>query len=70
MTIEQIIAELNAMDVDGETMERIIREVGMAQQMHRQLTLSSPMSHTEALLEEMKELERQMINFENSVGFL
>ena len=60
MTKEQIILELKAMDVDGETMQHIIEEVGMKEQMHRQLIMSSPTWRTEEILEELREV-RNMI---------
>ncbi len=42
--------------VDGETMEYILREIGMEWQMLRQLMLSAPMEQVEYLLEEKKDL--------------
>ena len=36
--VEEIIAMLQHMDVDGETMEYIIKAVGMEEQMQHQLT--------------------------------
>ena len=42
--------------VDGETMEYILREIGMEWQMLRQLILSAPMEQVEYLIEEKKEL--------------
>ena len=42
--------------VDGETMEYILREIGMEEQMLRQLMLSAPMEQVEYLMEEKKEL--------------
>ncbi|MBM4225224.1 MAG: hypothetical protein FJ167_10660 [Gammaproteobacteria bacterium] len=41
-------------DVDGETMEEIIRGVGMEDQMLRQLILSAPIEQIECLMEEKK----------------
>jgi len=41
-------------DVDGETMEEIIRGVGMEGQMLRQLILSAPIEQIECLMEEKK----------------
>ena len=38
--VEEIISMLKHMDVDGETMEHIIRSVGMEEQMVRQLFLT------------------------------
>ncbi len=39
-------------DVDGETMEHILRGIGMETQMLRQLMLSAPMEQIEYLIEE------------------
>ena len=43
-------------DVDGETMGYILKEIGMEEQMLRQLMLSAPMEQVEYLMEEKKEL--------------
>ena len=43
-------------DVDGETMGYILKEIGMEEQMLRQLMLSAPMEQVEHLMEEKKEL--------------
>ena len=43
--------------VDGETMQYILREIGMEWQMLRQLILSTPMEQVEYLMEEKKELD-------------
>jgi hypothetical protein len=43
-------------NVDGETMELILKEIGMEWQMLRQLMLSAPMEQVEYLMEEKKEL--------------
>ena len=37
-TVEQVIKLLKHINVDGETMEHILEEVGMTEQMLRQLT--------------------------------
>jgi hypothetical protein len=42
--------------VDGETMGYILKEIGMEEQMLRQLILSAPMERVEYLMEEKKEL--------------
>ena len=42
--------------VDGETMGYILKEIGMGEQMLRQLMLSAPMEQVEYLMEEKKEL--------------
>jgi hypothetical protein len=50
--VQNIIKMLNEMDVDGETMEYIINQVGMEQQMLRQLIMSSPIEWSVRLLNE------------------
>ena len=40
--VEEIIAMLRHMNVDGETMQYIIEEVGMTDQMLRQLVMNNP----------------------------
>ena len=47
-----VIAYLDAMEVDGETMEYILGEVNMREQMLRQLIMSSPLEEVQNLLEE------------------
>jgi hypothetical protein len=54
-TVDTVITYLVAMDVDGDTMEYIIKEVGMKQQMLRQLIMSSPLNEVQTLLEEKLE---------------
>ena len=54
-TIYGIIQELKSIEVDGETMEYIIKEVGMEYQMLRQLMLTLPIEEIENLVEECKE---------------
>lgn len=44
-------------DVDGETMEHILRAIGMEGQMLRQLILTAPMERVEWLMEEKKLLQ-------------
>ena len=43
-------------NVDGETMELILKEIGMEWQMLRQLILSAPMEQVEYLMKEKKDL--------------
>jgi hypothetical protein len=53
-----VVTLLNTIEVDGETMEYIIKKVGMEEQMMRQLILNSK-THTffiEELLKEKLEL--------------
>jgi hypothetical protein len=55
---DKIINDLKGLDVDGESMQHILKEVGMEDQMHRQLIVSHASAEsTEALLEELKELK-------------
>ena len=54
---EVVIIYLNSIeDFDGETMEYIIEEVNMREQMLRQLIMSSPLEEVQKLLEEKLEL--------------
>ena len=50
--VQNIIKMLNEMDVDGETMEYIINQVGMEQQMLRQLIMKADGKYIFALLNE------------------
>ena len=54
-----VIHQLKAMDVDGETMQYILKQVGMEWQMLRQLMLKAPMEQVEYLVAEKKDLEGQ-----------
>jgi hypothetical protein len=51
-----IIEELKKMDVDGETMQYILKKTGMEDQMLRQLIMTLPLEQTEYLIEERKDL--------------
>jgi hypothetical protein len=51
-----IIEELKKMNVDGETMQYILKKTGMEWQMLRQLVLTLPLEQTEYLIEERKDL--------------
>ena len=55
--LDQIILQLKQVDVDGESMEYIIREVGMEDQMLRQLLLKADMELVQELVEEKALLE-------------
>ncbi len=48
----EIIHKLKEMNVDGETLEYIIRRVGMDDQMLRQLIMTSPLEQTLQLVQE------------------
>jgi len=56
-TVESVIATLKHINVDGETMEYILKQVGMDWQMLRQLVLTSSLEQVEYLVEEKKDLE-------------
>jgi hypothetical protein len=50
--VETVIDMLSHIEVDGETMEYILRQVGMEEQMLRQLIMSSPIEPKQETLEE------------------
>jgi hypothetical protein len=50
--VHEIISMLKEIDIDGETMQYILRHIGMEEQMLRQLVLTSPYTDTSDLLEE------------------
>ena len=53
---DRIIARLNAMEVDGETMQYIIDKAGMSHQMLRQLVMSASDLELSQLIEEKQTL--------------
>lgn len=55
--VKDIIAKLKVIDVDGETMQYILKEVGMEEQMYRQLVLTN--TDTKDLLEERRILSNR-----------
>lgn len=48
--IKEIITKLKEIEIDGESMQFILNEVGLSDQMHRQLVLTKPLKETEDLL--------------------
>lgn len=54
--VDTIIDLLIDIDCDGETMEFILRKVGMEYQMLRQLMMTMPLEQVEYLLKERKQL--------------
>ena len=50
--VQDTIENLRRIDLDGETMQYIIENLGMNDQMLRQLVLSNPQSDTYDLLQE------------------
>jgi hypothetical protein len=51
-TAEHIILQLKQIDIDGETMEHIIEQVGMSDQMLRQLVMKADPEHLRDLIVE------------------
>ena len=56
--ILKVIEQLKYIEVDGETMQYILKRVGMEDQMLRQLVMSQPIGEVEYMFEERKELEQ------------
>jgi hypothetical protein len=56
VVVKSVIQDLKLIGVDGETMQYILKEVGMEWQMLRQLMLSMPIEQVEYLMEERKDL--------------
>ena len=50
--VNEIIQKLKAIDINGERMQYILEQVGMTDQMHRQLIMTKTIADTELLLEE------------------
>lgn len=59
--VKDIIAKLKVIDVDGETMQYIIEQVGMNDQMLRQLIMSNPESDTIDLFNEKVKLSNESL---------
>lgn len=59
--VETVIDMLNYINVDGETMQHIIEQVGMNDQMLRQLIMNNPESDINDLLEEKIDLNNQRV---------
>lgn len=56
--VNSIIGLINEMELDGETMQYILEQTAMDEQMHRQLVMSKHVVDTLALLEEKDGLIR------------
>ena len=56
-TVQVIIDMLKRMDVDGETMQYILKETGMDHQMLRQLMLTSNIDHVKDFYREALDLD-------------
>jgi len=63
-TVETIINMLKNIDVDGETMEYIIGEVGMLDQMTKQLIITCRHDDLEYYLSERYELEQLLVQID------
>ena len=61
--VEEIIAMLQHIDVDGETMQYILEKVGMKEQVFKQLVLSSEGGPLEELLTEWEAMYGEMLEF-------
>ena len=57
-SVNSIIGLINEMELDGETMQYILEQTAMDEQMHRQLVMSKHVEDTLALLEEKDGLIR------------
>ena len=55
--VQQAIKTLHEIDLDGETMQYILKEIGMEWQMLRQLILTMPIEQVEYLMEERADLD-------------
>lgn len=58
--IKSIIQQLKSIDVDGETMQYILNEVGMNVQMLRQLMMTEPLSEVQWMMKERLSFEEDM----------
>ena len=69
-TVETIIDMLKHMDVDGETMQHILKEVGMDYQMLKQLMLTSNINHVKDFYREAldQEDDRYLNEWDNDRG--
>jgi len=56
VVVDTVIDLLNNMDCNGETMQFILKKVGMEWQMLRQLMLTMPIEQVEYLIDERKDL--------------
>ena len=62
--VNRVVNILREIDVDGETMQYIIKKVGMEEQMLKQLVMSNPYTATVDVLDEMtKEIVRKVASY-------
>lgn len=57
---DYMVQELMKMDVDGETMQYIIQQVGMEHQMLKQLLMTAKWQDIDVILDDKSELENQL----------
>ena len=57
---DYMVQELMKMNVDGETMQYIIQQVGMEHQMLKQLLMTARWQDIDAILDDKSELENQL----------
>lgn len=62
--MENRIQHILSLETDGETLEYIIRQIGMEHQMLRQLIMTMPVEEIEDLLAERRELASRNASFE------
>jgi hypothetical protein len=66
MSILKNVTEiLKSIDIDGETMEQLIREIGMEDNLLRQLALKADVDTLKQLIEEKERLEEDKIQIYN-----
>ena len=56
LLVKEVIANLKVIDIDGETMQYILEQIGMDEQMHRQLVMKNDFGVTKDILREKFEL--------------
>lgn len=54
--VKEIITKLKVINIDGETMEYILEQVGMEEQMFRQLVISRPEDDLYEIIDEKRAL--------------
>ena len=59
--VKDIIAKLKVIDVDGETMQYILEQVGMEEQIHRQLVMKNDYSAPQDLMREKFETDSLIV---------
>ena len=57
---DYMVQELMKMNVDGETMQYIIQQVGMEHQMLKQLLMTARWQDIDVILDDKSELENQL----------